>query len=113
MNSVISQEQLNKILASQSNLTLAQTESVFIKNMPLRPDEKSGFYHSILEALKKSSSPQETAAWLLVEFESILDRKLQDSMDVLRSLESGQTSGETGSESSAETPLSPIFNRIS
>jgi len=105
MESVISQEQLEMLLESMRD-SVPTTKVIKSLNRTYHLDilEKNAFYHGILELIKSSNSPKDTAMSVLEAVQDLLERKadavIQD-LEVAKAQEIGDSS-----------KMSPIFRRV-
>lgn len=108
MNSVISQEQLNVILASTKDaVPITKVINSISSTHRLSMEERQSIYHNILDIVK-SSEPKEVALYILEQIQYFLDKKGNALVETIDN--SYHQSME--SETSGSHKASPIFRRV-
>lgn len=74
-DSVITQEQLSKIIASQAdNIPLSVIKSKLLASISLTDEDKRGLHEGIVEVME-NESPNQAARYLIEALEVVLQRK--------------------------------------
>lgn len=105
MDSVISQEVLNSLLASMSNsISISKVEEELTKASKFDSIEKNGLYHGILFIIKNNSA-KEAALLVSQEIENLIENRITSTMDSIHG--APRLSSETNKKIK-----SPIFHRV-
>lgn len=108
MNSVISQEQLDIILAStKDSISINKVINSISSTHRLSAEERQSIYHNMLD-ITKSSNSKEISSYVLEQIQYFLNKKGNDLIEMI----DNSYNQSTESQISTSNKTSPIFRRV-